>query len=156
MLSIDGVQPEKGNEVLYVLREVFSGTILGAISLKSSAAEELAAFIRPITEWGFAIIGVVSDGQPSIRKAMETVLPDVPYQYYQFHCLKDIAKPADLDRQLKTDIKKKLRGIRDIEKKLQDKDDPKSQIAKGYIAAARSVLEEDGCTPLDLPGLRIF
>ncbi|PWW01124.1 hypothetical protein DFQ01_11013 [Paenibacillus cellulosilyticus] len=33
---MDGVQPEKGDETLYVVREVFSGTILVAKSVKSS------------------------------------------------------------------------------------------------------------------------
>jgi hypothetical protein len=41
MISMDGVQPEKGNETLYVVREVFSGTILVAKSVKSSSSEEL-------------------------------------------------------------------------------------------------------------------
>ncbi|NOU97278.1 hypothetical protein GC093_29215 [Paenibacillus sp. LMG 31456] len=34
-------QPEKGNETLYVLREVFSGTVLTAQNMKSGTAEEL-------------------------------------------------------------------------------------------------------------------
>lgn len=34
------VQPEKGNETLYVIREVFSGIILAAKNLKSNSAEE--------------------------------------------------------------------------------------------------------------------
>ena len=29
ILSIDGIQPEKGNEVLYILRDVLSGEVLG-------------------------------------------------------------------------------------------------------------------------------
>jgi hypothetical protein len=41
ILSIDGVQPEKGNETLYVIREVLSGTVVAAQNLKSSAAIKL-------------------------------------------------------------------------------------------------------------------
>ncbi|HWR07418.1 hypothetical protein [Sporomusa sp.] len=157
MLSMDGVQPEKGNETLYVVREVFSGTILAAENVKSSAAEELKALILPIVKLGFPIIGIVSDGQQSIRMAMESLLPDVPYQYCQYHYLKDIAKPVvDLDRKLKTEIKKKLRGIRDLERKIEQKDDSQKEIVRGYVAAARSLLLEDGNPPLDLPGLRIY
>jgi hypothetical protein len=33
---MDGVQPEKGNETLYVVREGFSGRILAAKNLKSN------------------------------------------------------------------------------------------------------------------------
>ena len=46
ILSIDGVQPEKGNETLYVIREVLSGMILAAKNLKSSATQELKNFIH--------------------------------------------------------------------------------------------------------------
>ncbi|XEC94929.1 transposase [Paenibacillus tarimensis] len=157
MISMDGVQPEKGNETLYVIREVFSGTILVAKSVKSSSTEELKSLIQPVIDLGFPIIGIVSDGQQSIRLAMESLLPEVPYQYCQYHYLKDIAKPiVDLDRKLKTGIKKSLRGIRAIEKKLDQDDSGEAEVVKDYLAAVRSVLLEDGNPPLDLPGLRIY
>lgn len=157
MISMDGVQPEKGNETLYVIREVFSGTILAAQNLKSSSAEELMKLIQRVIDLGYPIVGIVSDGQQSIRIAMETLLPDVPYQYCQYHYLKDIAKPiVDLDRKLKTELKKSLRGIRDVEKKLESKSFDDAKIVKDYIASVRSLLLEDGNPPLELPGLRIY
>ncbi|WP_027416910.1 transposase [Aneurinibacillus terranovensis] len=158
ILSMDGVQPEKGNETLYVIREVLSGTIVAAKNVKSSSTEELMEFIRPVLEFGFPILGFVSDGQQSIRLAFEKLSPDTPYQYCQFHYLKDIAKPAvDSDRKLKTNIKKKLRGIREIEKKAsKDVNNLESETALAYTAALRSVLLEDGCPPLELPGIKVF
>ncbi|WP_419871677.1 hypothetical protein [Candidatus Pristimantibacillus sp. PTI5] len=88
---------------------------------------------------------------------MESLLPKVPYQYCQYHYLKDIAKPiVDLDRELKTGIKKSLRGIRAIERKLDEDDSEEAEVAKDYLAAVRSVLLEDGNPPLDLPVLRIY
>jgi hypothetical protein len=157
ILSIDGIQPEKGNETLYVIREVFSGTILAAQNLKSSAAKELEAFILPVIKLDFPIIGIVSDGQQSIRMAMEALLPDVPYQYCQYHYLKDIAKPiVEKDRKLKTELKKNLRGIRELERKAEQTDSSESEVALDYLAAARSLLLEDGNPPLDLPGMRIY
>jgi hypothetical protein len=157
MISMDGIQPEKGNETLYVIREIFSGTILAAQNLKSGSAEELKKLIMPVIGLGFPIIGIVTDGQQSIRMAMESLLPDVPYQYCQYHYLKDIAKPvADLDRKLKTGIKKSLRGIREIEKKIENDSSAEAEAAKDYIAAVRSLLLEDGNPPLDLPGIRIY
>ncbi|MED4569806.1 transposase [Brevibacillus agri] len=157
MISMDGVQPEKGNETLYVIRGIFSGTILSAQNLKSSSAEELKKLILPVIELGFPIIGIVTDGQQSIRLAMESLLPDVPYQYCQYHYLKDIAKPVvDLDRKLKTGIKKSLRGIREIERKIGSDTSADAKVAKEYVAAIRSVLLEDGNPPLDLPGIRVY
>ncbi|WP_019007608.1 hypothetical protein [Cohnella laeviribosi] len=54
------------------------------------------------------------------------------------------------------DIKKNLRGIRDIERKIEQTESEEAQIAKGYVAAVRSLLLEDGNPPLDLPGMRIY
>jgi hypothetical protein len=183
ILSMDGVQPEKGNEMLYVIREVFSGTILAAQNMKSGAAAELRALIDPIIELGYPIVGIVSDGQVSIRQAFESLLPDVPYQYCQYHYLKDIAKPVvDADRKLKMELKKSMRGLRDIERKIEQaekkaiteaqasakasphalSDAPEApsykeaQVAKGYAAAVRALLLEDGEPPLDLPGMLIY
>jgi len=157
VLSMDGVQPEKGNETLYVIREVLSGTVLAAKNLKSGSSEELQQLIRPIVEFGYPIIGIITDGQQSIRLAFEKLLPNVPYQYCQYHYLKDIAKPVvDLDRKLKTELKKSLRGIRDIERKVEEQASSEGEVAKGYIAAIRSLLLEDGNPPLDLPGMRIY
>jgi hypothetical protein len=157
ILSMDGVQPEKGNETLYVIREVLSGTILAAKNVKSSSTEELMEFIKPILEYEFPILGFVSDGQKSIRLAFERLSPGTPYQYCQFHYLKDIAKPVvDKDRKLKTNIKKKLRGIREIEKKALKEDTLESEVTLAYTTAIRSVLLEDGCPPLELPGVKVF
>lgn len=157
MISMDGVQPEKGNETLYVVREVFSGTILAAKNLKSGSASELMTLLQPVKDLDFPVIGLVSDGQQSIRIAMEAMWPNAPYQYCQYHYLKDIAKPVvDVDRKLKTGIKKTLRGIREIEKQIEKESSDEAEIAKDYLAAVRSILLEDGNPPLELPGIRIF
>ncbi len=183
ILSMDGVQPEKGNEMLYVIREVFSGTILAAQNMKSGAAAELRTLIDPIIEMGYPIVGIVSDGQVSIRKAFESLLPDVPYQYCQYHYLKDIAKPiVDADRKLKMELKKSMRGLRDVERKIEQAEKKETeaakandhgtpdcsgaaaeqtapseaQVAKGYVAAVRALLLEDGEPPLELPGMLIY
>jgi hypothetical protein len=131
--------------------------IEAAKNMKSGAAEELKLLIRPIIDLGYPIIGIVSDGQQSIRMAFESLLPDVPYQYCQYHYLKDIAKPVvDIDRKLKTELKKTLHGIREIERKAEASSTEEAEIVKGYIAATRSLLLEDGNPPLDLPGMRIY
>ncbi|MBN2980200.1 transposase [Cohnella algarum] len=182
ILSMDGVQPEKGNEMLYVIREVFSGTVLAAQNMKSGAAGELRSLIEPIIELGFPVVGIVSDGQVSIRQAFETLLPDVPYQYCQYHYLKDIAKPVvDADRKLKMELKKSMRGLREVERKIEQVEKnaveaaqanegvatdtscvraetiaSEAQVAKGYVAAVRALLLEDGEPPLKLPGMLIY
>jgi hypothetical protein len=62
------------------------------------------------------------------------------------------------DRKLKTNIKKKLRGIREIERKIEASQSKslEEEIASDYIAAIRSVLLEVGKPPFGLPGIRVF
>src|SRR5712691_4268811 len=50
ILSLDGFQPEQGNEQLWVVREVFSGSVLAAANLQQAAASILAGLLGPIQE----------------------------------------------------------------------------------------------------------
>src|SRR4029077_9768502 len=71
ILAIDGLQPDVGHEVLWVLRDCLSGEILLAKSLLSSTAKDLAGLITQVQKaLPVPITGVVSDGQGSIRKAV--------------------------------------------------------------------------------------
>ncbi|MGI8748267.1 MAG: transposase, partial [Deinococcus sp.] len=66
------------------------------------------------------ILGVISDGQRSIRNAVRQALPGVPHQLCQFHFLQEAARPIyEADRHAKVQLKKNLRGIRKIERSLQ-------------------------------------
>jgi transposase-like protein len=52
------------------------------------------------------IVGVVSDGQRSIRKAVETALPESAHGLCHFHYLKEAAKPIyEADRHAKRNSK---------------------------------------------------
>ena len=125
MLAIDGLQPDKGHEVLWVLRDCLSGTILLARSLLSAAQEDLAALLREVKEaLPVPICGVISDGQNSLRPAVAAVLPHVPHQLCQFHYLREAARPVyEADRHAKKELKKRVRGIRPLEHTLAERDD---------------------------------
>src|SRR6478609_3646923 len=103
ILAIDGLQPDAGHEVLWVLRDCLSGEILLARSLLSSTAEDLAGLIDQVRKALPApITGVVSDGQESIRKAVKKALDGVPHQLCHFHYLREAAKPIyEADRHAK-------------------------------------------------------
>src|SRR5437763_16479489 len=114
ILAIDGLQPDVGHEVLWVIRDVLSGEILLARSLLWSTRDDLAA---PITEVKGAlevpITGVVSDGQDSIRKAVRKAPDGVPHQRCHFPYWREAAKPVnEADRHAKTELKKEVRGVR--------------------------------------------
>jgi hypothetical protein len=87
ILSIDGIQPEKGNEILYILRDVLSGEVLVSENLVSSHEESIKGLIRPVMELGYPILGVISDGQDTIRKAVSSLLPDKPYQLCHYYVI---------------------------------------------------------------------
>jgi hypothetical protein len=86
ILAIDGLQPDVGHEVLWVLRDGLSGEVLLARSLLSSGRDDLAQLLTEVQEaLGVRIVGVVSDGQDPIRKAVQKALKGVPHQLCPFH-----------------------------------------------------------------------
>ena len=100
-------------------------------------AEVRAALPVPIT-------GVVSDGQGPIRKAVRKALKGVPHQLCHFHYLREAAKPiSEADRHAKKELKKRVRGIRPIERRAEkaaesDPEDGESEVVRGYCAAVRA------------------
>jgi hypothetical protein len=89
ILAIDGLQPDVGHEVLWVIREVLSGEILLARSLLSSCSAELGPLLsEALVGLDLPVAGVISDGQASIRKAVAEVLPDTAHQLCHFHYLR--------------------------------------------------------------------
>src|SRR5436190_5875945 len=88
VLAIDGLQPDVGHEVLWVLRDCLSGEVVLARSLLSATIEDLSALLREArAALPVPITGVISDGQDTIRKAVAQTLPGVPPQLCQFHYL---------------------------------------------------------------------
>jgi hypothetical protein len=157
VLAIDGLQPDVGHEVLWVLRDALSGEVLLARSLLSSTQDDLAKLIGEVKEvLEVPIVGVVSDGQDSIRKAVKKALDGVPYQLCHFHYLREAAKPVyEADRHAKVQLKKKVRGIRPIERRVEGREDAEARDIRGYCAAVRSALTDDGRPPLEASGLKL-
>jgi hypothetical protein len=157
VLALDGLQPDVGHEVLWVLRDCLSGTILLARSLLSSTAGDLAPLIKEVAAaLPVPIVAVISDGQTSIRRAVAKALPDIPHQLCQFHYLREAATPIyEADRHAKTLLKKTVRGVRPIERALEARSDGPAAAVRGYCLAVRSALTDDGRPPLDAAGLQL-
>ena len=157
ILAIDGLQPDVGHEVLWVLRDVLSGEVLLARSLLSSCQDDLAKLIDEVKQaLEVPIVGVVSDGQDSIRKAVAKALDGVPHHLCHFHYLREAAKPVYVaDRHAKGQLKKKVRGIRPIERQVEARQDAEAEAIRGYCAAVRSALTDDGRPPLVASGLKL-
>src|SRR3954454_5078863 len=157
VLAIDGLQPDVGHEVLWVLRDVLSGEVLLARSLLSSTRDDLAKLIGEVqAALSVPIVGVVYDGQDSIRKAVKKALDGVPHQLCHFHYLREAARPVyEAGRHAKVQLKKKVRGIRPIERKVEGREDAEARDIRGYCAAVRSALTDDGRPPLEASGLKL-
>jgi len=157
ILAVDGLQPDVGHEVLWVLRDCLSGEVLLARSLLSSSHGDLAALIRQVKgNLSVPIVGVISDGQRSIRKAVAAALPRVAHQLCHFHYLREAARPLyEADRHAKKELKKRVRGIRPIERQVEARTDPEAQAVLGYCSAVRSAITDDGRPPLQASGLKL-
>jgi hypothetical protein len=164
ILALDGLQPDVGHEVLWVLRDVRSGEVLLARSLLSAAEGDLAPLLEEVRDAlagrrpddTIPIQGVISDGQHSIRKAVAHTLPGVPHQLCQFHYLREAARPIfEADRHAKKELKKRVRGVRPIERTLDGRAGEEVEAIRGYCLAIRSALTDDGRPPLAASGLTL-
>jgi hypothetical protein len=157
VLALDGLQPDVGHEVLWVLRDCLSGEVLLAKSLLSATGADLAALLGAVASvLPVPIVAVVSDGQRSIRRAVERALPGVPHQLCHFHYLREAALPVyEADRHAKKELKKHVRGIRVLERQVEPRSDAEAEVVRGYCAAVRSALTDDGLPPLSASGLQL-
>ena len=158
ILALDGLQPDKGQEVLWVVREVLSGDILVARSLLASGQEDLSGLLRAalVGLEGIPVKGVISDGQLAVRPAVAQVLPGVPHQLCQFHYLREAGRPIwEADRHAQKELRKRVRGVRAIERQVEERTDPEAAITREYCAAVRGALSDTGQPPLEAGGLQL-
>jgi hypothetical protein len=174
ILSIDGIQPEKGHETLYVVRELTQKRVWFAEPLRSSTNEEVRRLLerakgiaealkRPVGGW-------MSDKQEAFVQGIAAVFPDTPHGYCKNHFLRDLAKPVlEADSQAKVQMRRKVRGLRSIEQAVlrepvqeavreegpAGEPTPGGQVVLDYCAAVRGILNDDQGGPLHPPGLRM-
>src|SRR5271157_346723 len=120
ILSIDGLQPEKGHETLYVVRELTQKRVWFAEPLISATNEEVQRLIAKAKEWaaslGKTVVLWVSDKQDAFVKGIAAEFPGVTHRYCDNHFLRDAAKPVlEADSHAKVQMRRKVRGLRKIE-----------------------------------------
>lgn len=155
VLSIDGLQPEKGHETLYVVRELNAKRVWFAEPILSSTdaaiesllirARELAGTLdRPVRAW-------VTDKQGAFVTGVAKVFPDVPHRFCKIHFLRALAKDVlASDSHVKVTMRKKVRGLRAIEQEAMGTGQPSvttatneaSPSAPQETPAAAAVLSE--------------
>jgi hypothetical protein len=138
VLSIDGIQPEKGHETLYTVREWNAKRIWFAESLLSSNQDEVRRLLVRAREWaqrlGKPVRLWVSDKQDAFVKGIAGEFPGVAHRYCDNHFLRDLAKPTlEADSHAKVQMRRKVRGLRDIERAvLKRLRGARSQVEEGH------------------------
>jgi hypothetical protein len=120
VLTIDGLQPEKGHETLYVVRELTRKRVWFAEALIAATAAEVRRLIAQAKGWaeatGKPVALWMSDRQDAFVTGIAAEFPGVPHRYCQNHFLRDLAKPvSEADSHTKVQMRKEVRGLRTIE-----------------------------------------
>ena len=122
-LTIDGLQPEKGHETLYTIRELRAKRVWFAESLISSSEAEVRRLLvraremaqqlgKPVRLW-------MSDKQEAFVKGIAAEFDGTPHLYCGNHFLRGLAKPTlEADSTAKVKLRKRVRGLRNIERQV--------------------------------------
>jgi hypothetical protein len=175
ILRIDGFQPEKGHETLYVVRERRKDRVWFAEPLISSTNAEMRMLLRRAKTLAeqveLSIRGWGSDKQEAVVTTIAEECPGVPHRSCHNHFLRDLAKlTLDKDSHAKVPMRKKIRGLRRIEKATladverdslnketipQDQRTEAAQIGLDSWAAGRGILNDNHGGPWSPPGWRL-
>jgi hypothetical protein len=182
ILSIDGLQPEKGHETLYVVRELGRKRVWFAEALLSSSTAEVQRLVVQARHWaerlGKPVSLWMSDKQEAFVQAIAQEFPAVPHRYCQNHFLRDVAKEVlETDSHAKVKMRSKVRGLRAIEQDVlaQRRDQAETaasaatatlaapapapadagDVVLDYGTAVRGILNDGQGGPLQPPGLRM-
>ena len=154
-LSIDGLQPEKGHETLYVIRELTHKRVWFAEPLLSSTTAEVRELFVRARELA-ALLGVrvalwMSDKQDAFVQGVAAEFPEVAHRYCQNHFLRDVATPLlQEDSHAKVQLRSKVRGLRAIERDvLQQQRQANTSVSEPPLAAASAtpLAVESGAAP---------
>jgi len=121
VLTIDGLQPEKGHETFSVVRELMRRRVWCAEPLLSSAAQEVRRLIAVARQWAERLAKPVqvwmSDKQDAFVTAIAAEFAGIPHRYCQNHFVRDVAKLVlEMDSQAKVKMRSTVRGLRAIER----------------------------------------
>ena len=121
ILAIDGLQPEKGHETLYVVRELRQKRVWFAEALLSSATAEVQQLLAQARTWaerlGKPVRLWMSDKQDALVRGIAAEFPGVPHRYCTNHFLRDVAQPIlEADSRAKVRMRRTSRGLRAIER----------------------------------------
>jgi hypothetical protein len=166
IISIDGIQPDKGNETVYLVRDVLTGRLLAAENVRVSSTEVIQDLLAPVVALQLPVLGAVSDAQESLCQAIAALWPDIPHQLCQFHYLREAGRPMfEADRGLRKQIRKAIqqpvRAVREqLDRQTVAGDTEPAEAAQlavlsDYALAIQTALNLDGQQPFRYAGLAV-
>jgi hypothetical protein len=133
ILGVDGVAFDHSSQVLFVVRELLSKSVLCAERVLKHDTETLARMLRTVAALGVPIEGVVSDKEAAVVAGVREGLPGVPHQYCQTHYLGNLVKPmADdlslLGKQVAQVVAEVRRLEKDVTKLAKESGAPEAEV----------------------------
>jgi hypothetical protein len=162
IVSVDGIQPDKGNETIYLVRDALTGRVLTAEQVTSSETAVMKALLAPVVALGVPVLGTITDAQESELQAVEQLWPDVPHQVCQFHVLREASRPGfNVDRKIKTAMRKHLQPkVREVRKQLKEQlpeaapaEAEQLSVIDDYALGVLTGLNADGTLPFQYPAV---
>jgi hypothetical protein len=162
IVSIDGIQPDKGNETIYLVRDVLTGRLLTADNVSSSDKEVMKRVLAPVMALGVPVLGAISDAQESIQLAIAELWPSIPHQLCQFHVLREASRPIyEQDRKLKVEMRKPIQErVRKVRKQLEHQREtatgPEAEqlaVLGDYALGIQTAINLEGKQPFDYAGI---
>jgi hypothetical protein len=162
IVSVDGIQPDKGNETIYLVRDALTGRVLVAENVTSSETAVMKALLAAVKELDVPVVGTITDAEVREVQAVEQRWPEVPHQVCQFHILREASRPAyEGDRKIKTAMRKQLQPkVKDLRKQVKGQL-PQARAAEAeqlavlddYALGVLTALNRDGTLPFEYPAV---
>lgn len=121
ILALDGLQPDAGHEVWWVLHDCCWGEVGVARSLLGATEHDLVPLLAEAAtvcqQRHIPMAGVLNGGHRSIRNAVANALPGIPPHFCQVHDLCEATPPmAVADLHARKERNKQGRGVRPLER----------------------------------------
>lgn len=168
LLSIDGIQPDNGNETIYLVRDVWTGRLLTAENVTDSTKERLKQVLAPVVALDLPVVGVISDAQPTELQAVADLWPQAPHQICQFHAIREAGRLIYVaDHRVRNEVRIRLQQKtheyrQDLHKRLKKAEEQQERnaaeidqlhILEDYAATVEGALNLESVPPFQYGGL---
>lgn len=166
IIAIDGIQPDKGNETVYLVRDVLTGRMLAAENVRTSTAAAIKQVLAPVVALKLPIKGAISDAQESLREAVAALWPGTPHQLCHFHYLREASRLMyEADRSVKVAVRKQIhQRVRDLREQLESASAEQTMdqseaaqldVLRDYALAVQTAANIDGKQPFSYGGVAV-